>query len=443
MKASPRYFVRSAACALALALCITPITQAEPKLSGMWFPQIELGGQLFPSMIISTATLKRDVPIDDDENSTVLGDVMGLIGARVVAPRDKTSVVVEVRSDTVMEPSRIETEMAYAGEEYHVYPKIAWKFDRLLDVRQRMPVNVTIRVSIDGGPASERVETLDLRSINDCPWFIPPEPTFEEAADPQEPDPQEPDPQQANPEPDTTADTAADTDVDTGVDTGTDISFLFAAFVNEDHPIVDQILKEALSARIVDSFLGYQAQDPQIVNQQVYAIWHALHKRGIRYSSITDSAGKNDVVYAQHVRFIDQSIDNQQANCVDGSVLFASLLRKIGLNVQLACVPGHMYVTYALDPEGTTWVGMETTVLGSGQSGRDVVNDLTLDDPKSMEATARTISEATFGQAIEIATKELSDHMKDFEGANPEYQLIDVGAARAMGIIPIAYRPGR
>jgi hypothetical protein len=65
------------------------------------------------------------------------------------------------------------------------------------------------------------------------------------------------------------------------------------------------------------------------------------------------------------VRFLDQSISSSQANCVDGSVLLCSILRKIGLNVGIMLVPGHAYVCVR-DQENKQFIaGIETTMLGT------------------------------------------------------------------------------
>lgn len=60
----------------------------------------------------------------------------------------------------------------------------------------------------------------------------------------------------------------------------------------------------------------------------------------------------------------DQSITNTQANCVDGSVLFASILRKISIKPFLVTIPGHMYVGFFLSLDKSDFVGLETTVIG-------------------------------------------------------------------------------
>ena len=70
-------------------------------------------------------------------------------------------------------------------------------------------------------------------------------------------------------------------------------------------------------------------------------------------------------MFSQHVRLIDESITHSQANCVDGSVLLASILRKIGLYASLVLVPGHCFVAFSLDRELEEIRGLETTLIGA------------------------------------------------------------------------------
>jgi hypothetical protein len=73
----------------------------------------------------------------------------------------------------------------------------------------------------------------------------------------------------------------------------------------------------------------------------------------------------NQNIASQYVRTLQESFVNTQANCVDGSVLFASVLRKLGIEPFLGIVPGHMFVGYYLDREMTTRSFLETTMLGN------------------------------------------------------------------------------
>ncbi len=63
--------------------------------------------------------------------------------------------------------------------------------------------------------------------------------------------------------------------------------------------------------------------------QQVYSLWDLMVNRDVRYSSVTNTAALSKNTYSQHVRMLEETINNTQANCVDGSVLFASMLRRL------------------------------------------------------------------------------------------------------------------
>lgn len=94
------------------------------------------------------------------------------------------------------------------------------------------------------------------------------------------------------------------------------MAFLFAAYINEDHPIIDQFLGQAKNMGLEKRFIGYQG-DKQTVLRQVYTVWYGLQRKGITYSSIVDTSLESQKVFSQNVRFIEESIYNTQANCVD------------------------------------------------------------------------------------------------------------------------------
>ncbi len=369
------------------------VVHAEFKTEKGW------NGHLFSSYIIATATVKLPAkPVDGDEDSaTVLGDRQGLLGVTVEADEDDQPVKVTITCDAIMEPSIFSCTLPEAGETYTINPKIKYKFDQLAKRSQTGPVTVTYKVEIGDAEAEEETETLTLRSVNDCPYVV--------------------------------------------VKDGTkrDVSFMFAAYVNEQHPFVDNVLREALDTGIVDSFTGYQAKDKKQVYRQAYALWHALSKRDVRYSSITTSVAESDTVGSQHVRLIEESINNGQANCVDGSVLMASLLRKIGVEPMLVMVPGHCYLAFSLDAEGKEFAALETTLIGSVVE-KDTLKVDGLEDVVDEDSQDEN-SWKTFKAAVATGVANLNKNAKNFKDAKKSnYQLISVVAARKLGILPIAFQ---
>jgi hypothetical protein len=358
--------------------------------------------QLFPSFIVSTATIRiPEEALDEHENEQLLGDPQGLLGVSLSADEDDTPVTVTVSCDAIMEPSTFTGTLASAGTTYAIFPKIKYNYDALLRQRQAGPVTVTFAVTLGDGDEEDEEEvsqTLTLRSINDCPFTV----------------------------------------VEDG--DARDLSFVFAAYVNEDHPFVDKLLREGLNTGIVSSFSGYQADDEAEVYRQVYALWHALSQRDLRYSSITTTAAETDSISSQHVRLIDESINNAQANCVDGSVLLASLLRKVGIEPVLVMVPGHCYLAFQLDAAGEEIVGLETTLLGSEAGDAAEIDGL---EDAVDEAWQQKNSWKTFAAALAMGCKDLQDNADRFAAKDDaDYQLIGIAAARKIGILPLAFKSG-
>jgi hypothetical protein len=407
-----KYFV-SLVTGSVVALSLASISRAAEV---EWTPEANMDHQLFPSLLIATATA-RPIEEDDAEAKTpdpyLLGERFGLVGVSIKPEAANTKVKVTLKENELMSASTWSGELAEAGKEYYIAPKVTYKFEKLRKTTQQMPLNVSFALELDGKSAGEKTETLQVRSINDCPFGV------------------------SNDE-----ETLNDESFIAG---SAEIGWMFAAYVNENHPMLDKILQEALGTKIVNAFLGYQRDDPAEVARQVFAIWSALQKRGIQYSSTTTTPGGSEDVYSQYVRFLDQSITNTQANCVDGSVLFASILRKISIQPFLVTIPGHMYMGFYLSPDKKDFVGLETTVIGAPNAADEEKSD----EPKALTTLRGKLDEKarggkdwkTFAKAIQIATDDLEKNKDNFEGNNAAYQFIDLDEARAEGIMPIPAAP--
>lgn len=353
-------------------------------------------GHLFPSFIVATATMKEPDAEDENAEIEVLGDKLGLLGVTLEADEDEQEVTVTITCDAIMEPSSLTCTLDEAGETYIVNPKIKYKYDKLTKHTQTEPITVTFTVEI-GDDVEEKTEILTLRTINDCPYSL-----------------------------------AKD-----GIWTST--RYMFTAYVNEQHPFVDKILREALDTGIVDSFSGYQAKDPTEVYRQAYALWHVMSERDVRYSSVTKCVAISETVGSQHIRLLDESVNNGQANCVDGSALFASLLRKINIEPMLVHVPGHCYLAFYLDPEGKELSAIETTMIGS-LIEEDAIEVSGLEDVVDEERQAEN-SWKTFAAAVAHGTANIKKHEKEFrDPKNQDYCFISISAARKAGILPIGFK---
>jgi len=350
-----------------------------PSATLQWRPIVSPGTELFPALLIATANLTREAHAP---GSRILGDPNGLVGVTVAATGDGQRARVRVSAPGLGRTSSIDVVLARAGDWYQIYPVMQWDFARLHGMRRATPETLEFTLELDGHVTSRRSLRVRVRAVNDAPYSI-------------------------------------DSD-----GSRTDLSWMFAAYVDEEHPLVQRILGEALKAGYVERFDGYQSGDPEQVYRQVFAIWQVLARRGIRYSSITRTAAASDAVLSQYVRFLDESWNNRQANCVDGAVLLASVLRRIDIDPQLILVPGHMFLGFALDHRGEQLAFLETTRLGA------VAADT---------GSARLL--ANFEAAVEEGLARHDDVVDKLgRDESPEYRVVDIASARRLGVAPIAVR---
>lgn len=358
-----------------------------------WEPFVEPYNQVFPALEISLANLESDA---EEIDPAIVGEQDGLIGVVVDGVRPGTPFSLTIRIPGYAADSKLTGKIPAAEGPWQLNPVINWDFTALGTVKQPKPANAIFELSLGGAPAENRTQRIRLRSVNDAIYYL-------------------------------------DEDDD---ENDTDLNWLFAAYVNEDHPQVDEILKEALATGIVDSFSGYQSEDSDEVLRQVWAIWHVLQERGIRYSSITRTSNEHANIHSQHVRFLDESLAMSQANCVDGSVLLASILRKIDIAPSLVLVPGHMFLAFQLDTEGENFAFLETTMLGNVHDGQGqrlkalkTGGNVKVDQQSSLDSFAAALDSGQ--QTFEAGGDKFADEN------DIEHQIIDIQAAREMGVMPI------
>lgn len=392
---------RAVLACLASALFSPAILLAAEDMA--WEPMVELDRQIFPSLIVSTATIKADPEAEVD--AAVIGDPDGPIGAWINGAKPGAKVKLVIKGNAFLDESSAAGTVPEDAEDCWVYPKVNWKFDALLRHRQVEPLNVVMELFVNGKSEGTKSETVTVRSLNDCPLYA----------------------------------AAVDEDGKVVEDAeGEDLTWMFAAYVNENHPWVDEVTKEALQAGIVEQFDGYQSGDPDAVLSQVFAVWNVLQRRGMKYSDISTESAASDKVFSQHVRLFDESVKATQANCVDGSVLFASVLRKIGIHPYLVLVPGHCYLAFDLDAQGESIIGLETTMMGSANLKKHDAKKISAD---LREQNKNKESWASFSAAIDTGSTKLEAASEKFaDDSEVQYQLISIAEARKLGILPLAYK---
>jgi hypothetical protein len=188
-----------------------------------------------------------------------------------------------------------------------------------------------------------------------------------------------------------------------------DLAWVFAGFVNEDATWIDDLLHKAFAGQ-KQVPLGYMGTEDE-VSKQVEIIYQYLRRSGFNYSSISTGSGASKNVFSQIVRFPSDSVRTTQANCIDGTVLMASILRKIGIEPLIILGPGHAMLGYYVAKDiKQGFIVVDTTVLGQGD----------------------------FADAVRAGREEYDEWVKK-DADNPAFRRIPVFAARAAGIMPIAH----
>ena len=130
------------------------------------------------------------------------------------------------------------------------------------------------------------------------------------------------------------------------------------------------------------------------------------------------------MVFAQRVRTFDDALEAAQINCVDGSVLFASLLKAININPILVRLPGHMFVGYYTDKSHKDMNFLETTMIGDVDL-EDFFPDEKLDSTmvgKSQEEMSRL----TFDRSKQYATNKYRENEENLRLKEPNYMFLEI-----------------
>ena len=314
-----------------------------------------------------------------------------------------------VLSQTNINHETVFQESLYENCQYYsFFPSINWDYEYLKYLNQSGTIDLPFKIYIDGQIIDNKNLRLNYRSVNECVYGI----IKEDGS-------------------------------------YIDMNWMFAAYVNEEHPKIDLLLSEVLQNNFINAFIGYQG-DTYDVLEQIWAIWYTLQLKNVKYSSITNTSNPSQKIFSQHVRFFEEVYNNSQANCVDGSVFLSSILKKIGIYPFLILIPGHMYMGFFGDSNKSSIYLLETTAIGE-VNYNEIYEDATyvynlgkyrhlisddiyekyFDGLCALEDVKINISRNSFGYAVIHNVEKYNGYLSKInDPSNHEYQVLDIEKLR-------------
>lgn len=304
---------------LLAALCaVVSCHPAKPKTYEPSYVRFEasynpyLENQFYPSLVMGVSALS-------DKNFG-LDDTNALFSVSVTAPAGNSVLRITIDSSNLNYVTIFQEVLPVKDVRYTFHPSIKWKYDKLYQLRQQGTTDLTFTCYINDEEIDVKNIRLNYRSVNDCLLSV--------------------------------------LDADNNLH---DFRWLFAGYVNEEHPYTDSILTDIMKQGLVTKITGYQ-KDANHVVEQVEAIWYYALERGISYASISCTPSPTKRANVQHIRFFEQVYNTRQANCIDACVFLASIMRKIGLKPVIFVEPCHAYLGYYTDRNRRKLKLLETTI---------------------------------------------------------------------------------
>lgn len=179
-----------------------------------------------------------------------------------------------------------------------------------------------------------------------------------------------------------------------------------ASFVVPNHPSLNdltikaaKILKELTGS---SAFTAYQTGSTKAVREQVAAVFGALHAENIVYRALPASFEAT----GQRITLPDQVLATKMGNCIELSLLMASVLENIGINSTLILQHGHAFLAVWLVDDCCTYS------IGDDPSYIEKKCAEGIDEMLVIECTSTTNEKASFETAQQIANNNLADHSK-------------------------------
>lgn len=155
-----------------------------------------------------------------------------------------------------------------------------------------------------------------------------------------------------------------------------DFSHHIGAWVTPEAEAIAELQRGILEKHPDRQMIGYQGRNiPEerevVVREQIRAIYNYLkHVRNMAYADTSINFGRiglapGDAAVAQVVRLPHETVgvNRGTANCIDATVLFASLIERFSMNPAVVLVPGHAFLGWQTWPGSPRYEYLETTVI--------------------------------------------------------------------------------
>jgi hypothetical protein len=157
---------------------------------------------------------------------------------------------------------------------------------------------------------------------------------------------------------------------------------------------------------------GYDSEQDAngTVYQRLADIWAAeTNDFKLTYISTPITFASNS---SQRIRLPGEVLDTNSGNCIELTLLYASVAEALGMQSAIIIIPGHAYVAIREDNKNDYYYFIETTMIGS----------------------------ATFTDAVKTGLSEWNDAATHVNDGDADYGWVSIESARADGITPIPWR---
>lgn len=370
--------------------CLTN-TLAKENLE--WDVTVTPFNQVFPSLELSQ-TQRESAKKNSAEIENVIGSGTGLIAIRVHTHQMSQNIRLTIEAPGLSAPSETIATLPQADRDYKLHPQFQWDIAALRDLHSPREAILTLALESEGVLLEKRTLNISLRPLNEALYYV------RDGSD------------------------------------KVDLSWIFAAYVNPNDDIVNTILHNVNTNTSNRDFGSYEGDDVNEVYRQVWAVWQAIEAHGVRYSNADPAISRGPHIFSQHVRFLTETWRDKQANCIDGSVLLASVLERVGIHTFLILIPGHAFLGFYTDKAKHNAAYIETTLLG--ETSLPPLQQRPAFAADFSQKATDTRSLANFTAALATGRARFAKVAKKLDGRHqPDYVLIDIATARAYGIMPI------